>query len=111
MANNNGVGLRMLGFLRNKGTEASVPIFRTLTNGDRRLRPSSYLQTKFEASSLLPLPLYEAVCGYGQTSRVRVAVPLVRCDATIESGALPCSTHCSRAASLSKLSVPSPPWQ
>ena len=34
------------------------------------LRPRyGVLQTKFTASSVLPVPLYSATCGYGQTSR------------------------------------------
>src|SRR5262249_7542468 len=36
------------------------------------LSPSS-VQTKFAASSVLPLPLYRATCGYAHRGRVRVA--------------------------------------
>jgi putative transposase len=45
--------------------------------GSRSPRPSSarydrrYRQTKFAASSVLPLPVYSACCGYGHRGRVR----------------------------------------
>src|SRR5256885_9731962 len=70
-----------------------------------------YLQTKFAASSVLPLPVYVATCGYGHSGRVRSTLPLVTRDATIRSGALPCSTHCSSAATVSNWLGPSPPPQ
>src|SRR5450631_38238 len=51
------------------------------------------LQIKFAASSVLPVPLYLATCGYGHSGRVRSIFPPVECDARISAGALPCSTH------------------
>ena len=35
---------------------------------------ADYLQVKFAASSVLPLPLYASTCGYGQSGRVRPAL-------------------------------------
>src|SRR5260370_29857078 len=72
----------------------------------------SRTQVKFTASSVLPVPVYRATCGYGQRGRVRSTwFPAETCDAAIRSGALPCSTHCSRAATVSKREGPSPPLQ
>src|SRR5262245_53809250 len=68
-------------------------------------------QTKFAASSMLPVPLYFATCGYGQSGRVRSTLPAVACDAMIWSGALPCSTHRSSGPTLSNTFGPSPPPQ
>ena len=69
------------------------------------------LHTKFAASSVLPLPLYTATCGYGHSGRVRSTTPSFTRDARIISGALPFSTHYSIAVSISKWSVPSLPLQ
>ena len=63
-----------------------------------QLPTSNYLQTKFSATSMLPLPLYCAICGYGQSGRVRSIFPSVACDAMTSTGGLPCSRHCSSAA-------------
>ena len=41
-----------------------------------RLQSAGELLTKFSASSVLPLPLYLATCGYGNNGRVRVTLPL-----------------------------------
>src|SRR6266478_2050327 len=68
-------------------------------------------QTKFAASSMLPVPLYLATCGYGHRGRVRSTLPSILCDAINWSGALPCSTHCSSALTLSNTLGPSPPPQ
>ena len=40
---------------------------------------------KFCASSVVPLPLYSATCGYGQSGRVRSTLPSFHRDATIRS--------------------------
>src|SRR5438128_10813945 len=66
----------------------------------------SHLQTKLAASSVLPLPLYEAVCGYGHSGRVRNTplaglTPLLNFVAMISFGAAPSSTQRSRAAAIS----------
>src|SRR5215470_19400697 len=61
----------------------------------------SFAQTKLEASSVLPEPEYFATSGYGHNGRVRSALDVAsrlpggKCDATMRSGALPFSTHCS----------------
>lgn len=66
---------------------------------------------KLAASSMLPEPLYLAVCGYGQSGRVRTALPWTRRAAGIRSGAAPHSTHCSAAVSISNVLAPTPPPQ
>jgi hypothetical protein len=58
------------------------------------LQSARELLTKFSASSVLPLPLYLATCGYGNNGRVRVTLPLrSRCSAMSLSGGVPSSTH------------------
>src|SRR5580658_9675277 len=69
-------------------------------------RQVAYLQTKFAASSVLPLPLYCAVCGYGHNGRVRATplagfAPVLYLVAIISCGAVPCSTQRSSAAAKS----------
>ena len=60
----------------------------------RRSNPAGELLTKFSASSVLPLPLYLATCGYGNNGRVRVTLPLrSRCSAMSLSGGVPSSTQ------------------
>src|SRR4029079_4146708 len=68
-------------------------------------------QMKFVASSVLPVPFHRATCGYGHNGRVRSTTSLLTREATIFSGAIPFSTHCSRAGTGSKLEVPGPPLQ
>src|SRR5262249_38606026 len=41
-------------------------------------RLKTYLHTKLAASSVLPDPLYDATCGYGQRGRVFVTAPFVK---------------------------------
>jgi hypothetical protein len=50
-------------------------------------------QVKLAALSMLPVPLYLATRGYGQSGRVRSTLPSVLWEATMRSGALPSSTH------------------
>ena len=58
------------------------------------LQSAGELLTKFSASSVLPLPLYLATCGYGNNGRVRVTLPLPsRCSALSVSGGVPSSTQ------------------
>src|SRR5262245_52161510 len=67
---------------------------------------------KLAAWSLLLAPFHLATLGYGQSNRVRTAFSDFICEAIIDAGAMPCSTHCSSAVILSNRSVaPSPPWQ
>src|SRR5262249_20823982 len=68
-------------------------------------------QTKFAASSMLPLPIYRASLGYAQSGRVRSTTFPVLCEAMIRSGATPCSTQFSKGASISKSFGPGPPAQ
>src|SRR5215471_7389416 len=59
-------------------------------------------QTKFAASFVSPLPLYFATCGYGHSGRVNftpfVGLSSAYFVATIDEGAIPFSTHRSRAS-------------
>src|SRR6185436_2580595 len=68
-------------------------------------------QKKFSAWSMLPVPLYCASCGYGQSGRLRSTLPAVECVARIERGGVPCSRQCSSGVSASKTLGPSPPPQ
>jgi len=55
-------------------------------------------QEKFEASSILSLPLYSATLGHAHKGRVRSGFPFKsKCAANISSGGTPFSTHCPRA--------------
>jgi hypothetical protein len=69
------------------------------------------MHSKFAASSMLPVPLYTARCGNGQSGRVRFTPGPLVCDATMDAGAWPASTHCSSAVSASKVFGPPPPPQ
>ena len=71
----------------------------------------SALHAKFAASSMLPVPLYLATCGCGQSGRVRVTFPAVIFDASIRCGSCPLSTQESSALIMSNVSGPSPPPQ
>ena len=67
--------------------------------------------TKFTASSVLPLPLYFATCGYGNSGRVRITFPLgSRFSAMSLSGAGPSSTQ-RRMASLNPVGGAPAPWK
>ena len=64
------------------------------------------LQEKLDATSVLPAPLYRAICGYGQSGRVRTtpldgSPSLLYFEAMIACGATPLSTQRSRAAAYS----------
>ena len=72
--------------------------------------PPHERHTRFAASSTLPFP-YSATCGYGHGGRVRSTLASVASDAISLSGALPCSTHCSSAATARRRSGPTPPKQ
>src|ERR1700687_3454155 len=71
--------------------------------------------TKLPASFVSPLPLYFAICGYGQSGRVIftpfAGSPLSYFVATIAFGAIPFSTHCSSASSTLRCAsfAPAPP--
>ena len=71
----------------------------------------AYLHTKLRSSSVLPLPLYTAFCGYGHSGRLRVTAPFASLRAITRSGALPCSTQSTIALFQSAASGPAPPPQ
>ena len=60
---------------------------------------------------MLPVPPYFATCGYGHSGRVRSTRPAVLCDARIDAGACPRSTHDSSAPIESNEFGPTPPPQ
>src|SRR5262249_59173494 len=66
---------------------------------------------KLPASSVEPDPLYMAVCGYGQSGRVRTTLPSTTRGAGIVAGATPFSTHCTSGVSPAELVVAAPPAQ
>ena len=66
---------------------------------------------KFEASSILPEPLYRATSGHAQRGRDRTVFPPTMRAAGIAAGVWPSSTHRTRAVAVSKVPVPMPPPQ
>jgi hypothetical protein len=75
-----------------------------------RLRVFSCLRvhrhTKLSGALVFPVPVYTATFGWGHSGRRRSTTPFVTCEATIRSGAMPRSTHCSSAPSESKMFGP-----
>src|SRR5438876_11618048 len=69
------------------------------------------LQLKLIASSMLPVPVYAATCGYGHKGRVRFTTPFAIRDAGICAGASSFSAQRSSAPRASNVLVPSPPAQ
>ena len=66
---------------------------------------------KFAASSMLPVPLYVATWGYGQSGRVRTTFSSSWRIAMIRSGAFPRSTQSMSGVIVSARSGPTPPAQ
>jgi len=102
--------------LRNLGVRAlSIPFFanRFISRSLQDLFElpdyfgASPLQDQFRPSFGSPDPEYCADCGYGQSGRVS---PFAPCPSSC-FGAMPCSTHCSRARVESKPLRPGPPRQ
>ena len=82
---------------------------RVMATHSRRIRKPCLSADEIAASSVLPLPLYVATCGYGHSGRVRTTLPCSTRDAITAFGAWPRSTHRRMTPSMSKVSVPGPP--
>src|SRR5205823_581788 len=72
---------------------------------------ASASQRKLSARSMLPLPVYTARSGYGQSGLVRMGAVFVLRVARMRAGARPLPTHASSASIGSNRSGPSPPEQ
>src|SRR5262245_23902047 len=71
-------------------------------------RAQGAAHAKFAASFVSPMPLYLAICGYGQSGREIGEFAFV---AIIDAGGVPCSIHRSIAVNASNRSGPGPPPQ
>src|SRR5688572_28706134 len=79
--------------------------------GYRVLPTVAATHAKLAASLEQPLPFQRAICPNGHSGRVLSTTPLVTWAASIRAGAEPVLIHSSSAPTLSKTSVPGPPWQ
>src|SRR5262249_6560993 len=98
---------------RESGRRDGDPVHADLHGLAAGPRPASALEIggaaaheKFAASSTLPLPLYFATWGYGQSGRVRTDLLSTTRAAGIVCGAAPFSTHSASGVKASKTLVP-----